>query len=891
MSTGKRKKKNSPGKKTSSRNLAFLQTKKPDKRNSRTGATSLSLVFDKARLLYVQNKFDEVIEFLDSQPRKTIFARNDDALEYYRLYAFSLTNQNEYNKAFDIALEALKLDNNDRDFYFVQAFIAITFKDFKQTIEYGRKFLDLFNDVKSKKISYLSDGQQHLLYNYLGIAYKSRNDFEKAIECLKKACELNPGYEHPYLNLGNLYLQRKEYINAETIVELGLKKCSQVQELLLLKKTLANRATISACMIVKNEEEMLPGCLESIRSWVDEIIIVDTGSTDRTVEIAESYGAKVYFQEWTKNFSYHRNFSISKATSDWIFIIDADEEFVLDDLPSLRQAAAQTEFRLVSFNIFNINKETGQTTSFLHSVRLFKREANLRYDGIVHNQLMFEPGEKALRLGISIHHYGYDLSPEKMKQKLDRSRELLERQLQDDPDNCFVHYNYVQLLRSGGSHPDTETCHLMLKHASLAAQLSKNDRKYGQAVELMALHQLATTHISLREYDKAREYCRQALDIKSNFLDAILSMAHACTGLKELDQAEEYYHKYLEERKLYDETTEEVNLIQIYVGATHLAYYGLGLVSEFKGDFEKAEKYYLEATNYLARFRDINLRLARIYLDRKDLIKALEFIDKELEWRPDSDLAHLYRAEYFAQNSNKAEAMRNLEKALNLTNENLEVYDRSANFLFNLGEYEKAIPLLKKAAELMPASGRNRKNLAVSYYNTGNFEDAAATFKVYLKANPRDFEAINDLANCYYKLGKYDNAEKYYTEALENESKIGPAYRNLGLTKLHLNKAEEALALLDKYSESSPDDLEIESVIGVTYCRMGQYADAIPHLEKYLFFNPNDVEGLFNISECYLKLGYPDSAAIGYAQILKIRSNFKPAFDRLAEIKADKTPA
>jgi tetratricopeptide (TPR) repeat protein len=891
MPTGKRKKKNYSGRKTSSRNLALLQMNKAGKKNSRLKQTGLSLIFNKARLLYSQNRFDDVIKLLKSHPRKRIFSQKDEALEFHRLCAFSLTNQGEYNKAFDIAQEALKLDERDRDFYFVKTFISTAFKDFERTIEYGRKFLDLLDGVESEKISYLSNGQLHLLYNYLGIAYKSRNDFEKAVECLKKACDLNPGYEHPYLNLGNLYLQQKDYNNAEEIVEMGLKRCSQVQELMLLKKTLGNRATISACMIVKNEEAMLSGCLESIRSWVDEIIIVDTGSTDRTVEIAKSYGAKLYFQEWTKNFSYHRNFSISKATCDWIFIIDADEEFVLDDLPSLRQAAAQNDLRLVSFNIFNINKETGQTTSFLHSVRLFKREANLRYDGIVHNQLMFDPGEKALRLGISIRHYGYDLSPEKMKQKLDRSRELLEKQLQDDPDNCFVHYNYVQLLRSGGSHPDTETCRLMLKHAAMAIQLSKNDKKYGKAVELMALHQLATTHISLREYAEAKEYCRQALEIKPDFLDAILSMAHACTGLKELNHAEEYYWQYLDKRKLYDETTEEVNLIQIYVGATHLAYYGLGLVSEFKGDFEKAEEYYLEATRHLARFRDIYMRLARIYLDRKDLNKALEFIDKELEWRPESDLAYLYKAEYFAQNNNKAETDYYLEKALELTKENMEVYDRSANFLFNMGEYEKAVPILKKAVELMPDSKRNRKNLAVSYYNIGEFKNAAKAFESYLESHFDDFEAVNDLANCYFKLGEFGNAEKYYTEAMENENRIGLVYRNLGLTKIHLNKPKEALALLEKYSESSPDDLEIELAIGVTCYRIGQYAEAIPHLEKYLFFNPNDVAGLFNISECYLNMGYPDSAAIGYAQILKIMPDYEPALSRLTGIKADKAPA
>ncbi|MEJ2052223.1 MAG: glycosyltransferase family 2 protein, partial [Calditrichota bacterium] len=79
--------------------------------------------------------------------------------------------------------------------------------------------------------------------------------------------------------------------------------------------------TISACMMVKNEEEMLPNCLESIKDVVDELIVVDTGSTDKTIEIAESYGAKIYHHPWENDFSKHRNQSISYATGDWFLII------------------------------------------------------------------------------------------------------------------------------------------------------------------------------------------------------------------------------------------------------------------------------------------------------------------------------------------------------------------------------------------------------------------------------------------------------------------------------------------------------------------------------------------------------------------------------------------
>src|SRR5471030_3198558 len=88
---------------------------------------------------------------------------------------------------------------------------------------------------------------------------------------------------------------------------------------------------VSLCMIVKDEEEYLPRCLSSINDIVDEIIIVDTGSTDKTVDIAKKFGAKVYYFKWNNNFSEARNESLKYATKDWILILDADDEFYVED--------------------------------------------------------------------------------------------------------------------------------------------------------------------------------------------------------------------------------------------------------------------------------------------------------------------------------------------------------------------------------------------------------------------------------------------------------------------------------------------------------------------------------------------------------------------------------
>ncbi len=95
-------------------------------------------------------------------------------------------------------------------------------------------------------------------------------------------------------------------------------------------------------MIVRDEEEMLPGCLAPLRDVVDEIVVVDTGSTDATVEIAESFGARVVHFPWNGSFADARNVSIEAATGDWIMYLDADEHMEPGDAPQLRDLLHRT---------------------------------------------------------------------------------------------------------------------------------------------------------------------------------------------------------------------------------------------------------------------------------------------------------------------------------------------------------------------------------------------------------------------------------------------------------------------------------------------------------------------------------------------------------------------
>src|SRR5580704_11557046 len=137
---------------------------------------------------------------------------------------------------------------------------------------------------------------------------------------------------------------------------------------------------IGAAMIVKNEERCLGRCLASIRDLVDEIVIVDTGSTDRSVEIAEQFGAHVLYREWDGDFSAARNVSLDAVTSDLILYIDADEYLVEGDRAAVARAVAEGGGRHVAFRL-GLRHRPGFTP--LREYRMWVNRPDIRFEGVM----------------------------------------------------------------------------------------------------------------------------------------------------------------------------------------------------------------------------------------------------------------------------------------------------------------------------------------------------------------------------------------------------------------------------------------------------------------------------------------------------------------------------
>ncbi len=150
---------------------------------------------------------------------------------------------------------------------------------------------------------------------------------------------------------------------------------------------------VSLCMIVKNEEKVLARCLNSVTGCFDELIIVDTGSTDNTKEIAAQFTAQVYDFEWCDDFAAARNFSFSKATCEWIMWLDADDILTSenkDAFLSLKERGVPSDFSAVGLRYDTAYDESGNVTFSYERERIIRRDAPHEWVGFVHEVLSYE---------------------------------------------------------------------------------------------------------------------------------------------------------------------------------------------------------------------------------------------------------------------------------------------------------------------------------------------------------------------------------------------------------------------------------------------------------------------------------------------------------------------
>ncbi|AWI03302.1 tetratricopeptide repeat-containing glycosyltransferase family 2 protein [Clostridium drakei] len=477
---------------------------------------------------------------------------------------------------------------------------------------------------------------------------------------------------------------------------------------------------ISLCMIVKDEKQNLSRCLESVKDIVDEMIIVDIGSTDNTVEIAKSYGAKAYCLQWCNNFSVAMNESLKYATKDWILIMNADDEFCKEDKEKFKMLITNLdETTVYLFEImcyFGIQSSNNLTINL--NPRLFKNNYGYSYEGVIYSQLINndhsikEKGEF-----IKIYHYECLGDGLISKNKSKRNITILEEEIKKNPQSKFNYFNL------GNEYSSINNEKKALESYYKAYEEFDETTSFGPRL----IERIVMSNYNLEYYNKAL-----------GFIETGLKYYSQCTDL--------YYFKGLI-LSIQDKPTLAIKAFEkcIEMRATPLIFKFIYGTDGFKATYE----------------------LAQIYMKLKDYDTAYDYCIQTIRLKPDYlvplyNIAHILKEKQIPMDEFK----KSIEKFFT---DFPREYFIAADLFYMEGYYETALEYINKY-EIETGIPEELKFFKIKcLIRSSKFDECIEYTKNIFQDNLYYFQAMMYKIICYVIMNKYELALKVISGFNENK--------------------------------------------------------------------------------------------------------------------------
>jgi glycosyltransferase involved in cell wall biosynthesis len=291
------------------------------------------------------------------------------------------------------------------------------------------------------------------------------------------------------------------------------------------------RESLSLCMIVKNEEKHLELCLNSVKGYVNEIIIVDTGSTDDTKRIASEFTEKIFDYKWIDDFSAARNYAISLSNCEYILILDADE--VIENPDEIKEAIRLNK----DVYLFTIKNTLSNGGSYSHiAYRMFRNHLGLKFENRLHEHLNIEsiPNLAIGRSNALINHVGYTAEITLEKDKNKRNLELIKKEARVNPTDYNI-YNLGRSYFTVGDYP------VALRYFQKSYQMN-HDRPY--IPDLIAKMGLCLLH--MKKFEDGLRIVQDALNLYPNEVDLLFLKGELYMEIGYLKDAEISFNKCIE---------------------------------------------------------------------------------------------------------------------------------------------------------------------------------------------------------------------------------------------------------------------------------------------------------------------------------------------------------
>lgn len=695
-----------------------------------------------------------------------LWSRYNAAMCHYKL--------KELNKAEEMALSALEKFPRHIDSHFILILVYFDRKRWGLLIDHGNEYIDLIRLLRKSPMAFAnlvtnSLNEEWNMHVLIGIAYFELGQSEKFRKAIEKAVACAP---EPFVALraAGIYLHKKnDMANARIYLERAHKlNPNDTTVNSLLERISREEPTISCCMIVKDEEAFLEQCLKSVKDYVDEIIIVDTGSTDGTVEIARRYTDKVYFHPWEDSFSKARNQALQYATCDWVFQIDADEELIDGSGEKLRQAVENAgRADAVFVNIIS-TYSNGKKEARHNFERLFKNNSVIHYEGIVHNRVTGASCTKTSK--IELMHYGYNVEEKKAQEKFIRTAELLKRQIKEEPDNPMPHHYLGTSYLSRGINEQAA------EESALAIDLADR-QKDGRPLYIWTHYNASIAFFRLGNLEKARRYSLNAIEKFPEHLDSYYMLTMIAAEEKEWEDVLIFGEKYLKLLRHSEENPEQTGLI---INNTMKEEPSIRLVMghafHARKDFEQMGGCYRKAYAVSDEKWQVWWNVGTFHLDRSgDLNLARRYLDLALEESPEE-----YDVWYMLAK------MHNKTKSFNEER-------RCLKWLFEHGSEDVVI--------------LNR--LATLCVDTGDLDHALEAIDRAKKAAPPNYQILCTLGMICKQRKQMEKAIQAYMQAVEVQSDGTEAWSSLGEISLALNRLDEARVFFERVLSLQPGFIKV----------------------------------------------------------------------------------
>lgn len=508
---------------------------------------------------------------------------------------------------------------------------------------------------------------------------------------------------------------------------------------------------VSLCMIVRDEAPRIAACLQSIAPFVDEMVVVDTGSVDETPRIAAEQGAVVSTEAWRDDFSAARNASLERARGEWIFWMDADDTIDAANGHKLRTLADQPhDARLWGFvarvrfpDRQHLSREGG---TVVDHVKLFRNRPEIRFEGRVHEQVLpaiRRNGGEIAHTDLVVDHSAYDDTPAGLQQKRIRDRRLLELDLSERPGHPFVLFNLGMTLADAGepqqavetlracvaaSHPDES--HLRKAYSLLCKTLLVGGDTSAA---------WATNQTGLRLFPGDREL---------HYLEGLLLEAAGCWR-----DAETVYRQLL----LAGPPTYFSSFDHGILG--YLTRFRLATALQQLGDSEEADLLLRQVNQAAPRFFAAWQARCRGWLARGEAREA----DAVVEQLADAALTPLdavLQAEVLDARGDVDAARHRLREAERQFPEDEDVRDAVARFLWERGPAEEAIAHWRQRVADGPQDAAQHHNLGVLLLREGRAAEATDSLQQAVRLRPAALQTRFYLAEALLACDRRAEAEE-----------------------------------------------------------------------------------------------------------------------------------